>query len=490
MIIFLILTFILTRLLQPFQARWVWGDFAKHLGCAKTFPRNALFNKSYYDLHPAGFPYFIRLFTLIWKDYKAAVMVSVVSSIVFFIVSYKMFFFLGLPVPFILISLTYLMLNHIIYEFSHTPFRYSLFVCLFTLSLYSLLTGNMPCAVIFGGLAFFVADILPLPLLVAFILYGHPIACGLTLVFYVLTVLLPKFITYSRNEYYAGGVEGRLEKVRPFTLKQLISPFYFKNTVDLLGTMQFKTTLYNLTNKFFGVITLRWLENTRLNWLLIGLALLGLEPKLLIISLFIVYPIVFSGFLPRNSIAFVPIFAYFLGRGMQTAYNYILPYLKYLPNELKIGYEAFFVIFLLGIFIKFTQGNYLVFKLKKINQCDNLSQRVFFLPKDGILVEGLISQALAYHTKKRIIVLPRTPNKEKAIEQLNKSIEVFKINYIIISEFYKIEELPYPIIEYIKTSSKFKLIHTLEESYETNLKSDIMISKDKFFIYEIGGEDA
>ena len=179
----------------------------------------------------------------------------------------------------------------------------------------------------------------------------------------------------------------------------------------------------------------------------------------------------YSGFMARNSIAFVPLAAYFLGQGFSLAYNY---YLWAIP-----------IIMLLYAFYISRRG-YPVFLTKRIEQAKSVAEYIDTLPNDGVMCEGLSSQALAYHSKKRIIVLPRTPDKDKAMEQINLSIKVFNLNYIVISEFWRTEKMLYPAIEYIKNNpQRFELINTITEQYDTTMKSDLLITGDRFYIYRI-----
>jgi hypothetical protein len=101
----------------------------------------------------------------------------------------------------------------------------------------------------------------------------------------------------------------------------------------------------------------------------------------------------------------------------------------------------------------------------------NTSAYLSLLPKDGLLVEGLIAYPIAYLTDKRVIVLPHPPHPYIAKEQVDLSIAKFNLNYAIFSELYKTElHLGYPAIDYVKS---FKLIKTIAED------------NDIYYIYEI-----
>jgi hypothetical protein len=94
------------------------------------------------------------------------------------------------------------------------------------------------------------------------------------------------------------------------------------------------------------------------------------------------------------------------------------------------------------------------------------------LPKDGLLVEGLIAYPIVYRTHKRVVVLPHSPNPEDAKYQTMLSIEQFSLNYAVFSDLWKTEEtFGYPAIQFIKDN--FKLLRTITEDQDT------------YYIYEI-----
>jgi hypothetical protein len=97
------------------------------------------------------------------------------------------------------------------------------------------------------------------------------------------------------------------------------------------------------------------------------------------------------------------------------------------------------------------------------------SRYLDILPKDGVLVEGLIAYPIAYQTHKRVVVLPHDPEEYNAIQQTNLSIIKFDLNYVVISDLWQTEKLGYPIIKFIK---EFKLLKTIKED------------GDNYYVYE------
>lgn len=82
----------------------------------------------------------------------------------------------------------------------------------------------------------------------------------------------------------------------------------------------------------------------------------------------------------------------------------------------------------------------------------------------------MIAYHIAYLSKKRVVVIPRDPNRLLAIQQIFLSIEKFKLNYIVISELWKTESMAYPAIDFIKEN--FNLIKIIE-------------SEDTYYVYAV-----
>ena len=516
---------------MPFQAYWIWGDEAKYLACAKTFPFNRMFNHSYYDFHPVFYPYMIRLFSLFFKDHIAAIAVSFFSSVILFFTAYRLFVFLSLRKRVIYIALAYMAFNNILLYFAKIPFRYELFSCLFLLSLYMYLKGitalklrYLILSALFGGLTFMTSDMMPLVLLPillgAFFIFGFKLKdtlqvqlkklspIFLIILIYISCVLLPKFIIYSTHTYYAGGMEGRIEKVSEFGLKQLIHPVYFSNAYAIWGKMQLSIDLnpLHLKNKIFSIIALFKYDDAFYTWcifIFITIPIFFMLYRVLSVrnkSIFkdykrdlyffsviaiIIYPVIYTGFLARNSIAVVPFFAYFFAQGVDMFFS-----AGKIKNIAQTNWLTVFLIISLILLVgmTFKKNRYFIFTLGRIEACDKVASVLDRLPDDGIMSEGLIADALVYNSHKRIVVLPRTPDPTAAKEQIDLSIKAFDLHYIVLSEFWKIELaiLAYPATAYIMNSpDKFRLIKVLYENYNRGIPSNAMRQDDIFYIYEI-----
>jgi hypothetical protein len=148
--------------------------------------------------------------------------------------------------------------------------------------------------------------------------------------------------------------------------------------------------------------------------------------------------------LPRNSIIAIPLLGFLLAKGLP-----IVP-IQWLNLAIGAG---------LGGFLWFNR----VFMLTKPKiKAVETSRYLDNLPKDGVLVEGLIAYPIAYNSKKRVVVLPHNPDPIDARFQTLLSIGQFDLNYVVISDMWKIEEhLGYPAVNFVK--EHFRLIATIVE---------------------------
>jgi len=524
----------------PFKAYWIWGDEARHLACAQSFPFNRMYNQSFFDLHPVFYPYMIRLFSLFFRDHIAAIAVSFFSSLVLFITVYRLFLFWNVKRRVIHAAMMYMAFNNVLLFHSRIPFRYELFVCLFFLSLYMYLKGisslkfrYLLLSALFGGLSFMTFDMtsfmLIIALLLAFFVFGFsrrdnlgtqlkkimPII--LIALIYASCVLLPRFIIYSTHTYYAGGFGGRIEKVSEFGLKQLINPVYFPNSSAVWGKLVLRINLHlgYIRDRVFQLTELYkhhgvFIDSIVLAFIALPLAIMLFKSAsaipvyfknrkqatavfnahrrdlyLLILILVIFYPLLYAGSLPRYSIASVPFLAYFFGKGTDILFS-----VKWIENQLRKKAARYvgilILIILVGSIMK--KSHHFIFTLGRIEASDQAGAFLNSLPEDGVLTEGLLADALVYNCKKRVVALPRSPDAKTAREQTDLSTKVFDLHYAVVSEFYKIElaTLAYPAVEYIQnTPGKFKLIKTIYERYNNGTTSNFVRDDDTFYIYEI-----
>lgn len=450
------------RVFIPSKDLLIWGDEARHLATAKNFYK--LWNKQFYDAHPPLYSWLIRQFSRFMPDYKAGITISLLSSIGLYIVCSNLFLQLGLNDTQWLVAMGFVTFNYTLIYYSNRVFRYELVALLgcgtllFLINQQPLLAGigwgltALTCS--FGGIRLFWVW------LFWFLAGNVELINALPLSIYLnvfIGWMIIKGLHYINHRYYPSGLEGKIEPVSNFTLKQLISPMYFPFTYAYYGKKELGYDFKNWHRKIGGILGLYKVKNNTINRIcaIIGLFMIYFIIKgmtqspfyLFAITIALLYPSLYKRWLPRNSIIAIPLIGYFLAKG--------------LPN-IPAGwlYLAFG-----SVLTGFLWLNRHLLYPKPKYQGLAVSAYLKALPQDGILCEGLIAYSMAYLTNKRIVVIPHTPNLNHAINQVNLSIQEFNLHYAVFSELYKTElHLGYPAIEYIKL---FKLINTIEEGKDT-----------------------
>ena len=303
-----ILPYIITRLF--IRKRYTLeGDELRHLATARNFYK--FWNRSFYDFHPPLYSWFIRYL-------KSGVMVSFLCSLGLYVVSSKLYDSLLLTPPQKAIALTFLAFNYTLIYYSNRTFRYQLAALLGTLTIYLLVNhcylaagfswGLLGLTCTFAGLrGFFVWALLgfnPITLLTFLPIFG---------IWFV-----EKVKVYMDNEYYPSGQEGKIERVRDFTWKQLLSPMYFPWAYSYYGKSELGYDFRNWFKKIAGVFglypPLTFLLPFALFFMVKGMINSPLWVSILVVCL--LYPSLYKRFLPRNSIIAIPLIGFLLAKGM------------------------------------------------------------------------------------------------------------------------------------------------------------------------------
>lgn len=464
--------YLILRVFIPSKELLIWGDEARHLTTAKNFYK--LWNKQFYDTHPPLYSLLIKLFSKVIPDHKAGIMVSLLSSIGLYFICNNIFHNLGLFGNQWLIAIGFITFNYTFIYFSNRIFRYELIALLGTTTLLLFITNHPVWAGITWGLASLTCSFAGFRLFWVWFfwfIFGHAeimniVSVGIYWLIYNEWLLI-KLKNYAGNNYYPSGLDGKIEPISKITWKQLISPMYFPFTYEYYGKKELGYNFRGWVKKIGGIFGLYKTNHEVLNKILgiINIVLIVFTIKGMLISPFylstitiaLLYPSLYKRWLPRNSIIVIPLLGYFLAQG-----------LPIMPVEwlfLAFGGTA-------AVFLWFNRC--LLFPKPKW-QGEAVATYLKALPKDGILCEGLIAYSMAYLTDKRIVVIPHTPNPQKAIYQTNLSIKEFNLHYVVFSELYKTElYLGYPAIEYIKL---FKLINTIEEEGDTYYVFEILTDK-------------
>jgi hypothetical protein len=138
--------------------------------------------------------------------------------------------------------------------------------------------------------------------------------------------LIKKAFVYKHNNYYPSGIDGKIEMVKYFTWRQLISPLYFNWTYSYYGKKELRFDFKNWHKKIGGIFGLYQTNNRKINYvvncltILMGLGvvrgMLSGSVNLVILTLILLYPSLLKRFLPRNSIMAIPLLGYFLAKGV------------------------------------------------------------------------------------------------------------------------------------------------------------------------------
>ncbi|MEA1926591.1 MAG: glycosyltransferase family 39 protein, partial [Candidatus Auribacterota bacterium] len=141
LLIVIFILFLLVRVFVTSPYYFIAMDEAKYLTLARNFPHHTLFNNQLYLVHPPGFPYLIRLFSLVLPDHIAGITVSFFFAAVTFFALIKLFRLFGKDSYWITIALFPLAVSPLHISTSRVIYKDSIFFGLFTLSLFFYLKG-------------------------------------------------------------------------------------------------------------------------------------------------------------------------------------------------------------------------------------------------------------------------------------------------------------------------------------------------------------
>ncbi|MBI4451965.1 glycosyltransferase family 39 protein [Candidatus Woesearchaeota archaeon] len=526
-LIFLI--FLSIRIFVDFPAYFIGGDDAKYLTLAKHFPYHTLDNKGLFLLHGPMYPYLLHFFDLFFEDYMGGIILSLFSSIVAFFVLYKLILLLTKRPNMALgvVAFYALSVEHI--RFATAIHKESFMTMLFLLSIYFYLKGLMAnkkyfhFASFFGAVTALATDHVVFVIasfIVAYLIFRKKetktlraaIPIIIAILFYS-TILLTRVYVYTHNEYYSTGVDGVIEKVSDFGIRQVFAPAFFPETMQIVFS---KTSLLiNILFIFAYLLNIApFAVPAALNRHTIGTLFANPATSFFSIIKFIVYIVLFILFLlgiyalikellskktrnNHNLFLFAVFLLFFfpvtqrittirmvLTASIPLFYFIVLGYSKLrINNSLRKYLPVLTVIILILMPIYWISAhNHFVFSIGKFVEAGNTSIFLNSLPKDGIMAQVGYSPELNYQTSKRIISMPSGP------ENLNFILKNFGVNYVLHGERYweKFSEnnrnrvYNYDIIKHVKENpQKFKLIKAIEERNEELGYSDTI------YVYEV-----
>jgi len=251
--IVLFITFLFLRLFVSDSSMLLSSDSLKFIETSKRLPNYTLYNNDLYLHHPPFYPFTIRIFSLFFQDYTAAIFISLVSSIITFFVLYNLLMLLTKNFNIVFFIMFFYTLSATFIKASGVILREAFVVMLTLLALYYYVKGvklgnkkSFIAATIFGSLLAITSDhvifIFPafalsyaifnrdkinlkglkfpnlsyliLPLLAILAVYGSWLGI--------------KAFQYSNNDYYPVGIEGIPMHVKDFGIFELLSPQLFE----------------------------------------------------------------------------------------------------------------------------------------------------------------------------------------------------------------------------------------------------------------------
>jgi hypothetical protein len=456
------LIYILLRLFVPKKNYTLEGDELRYLTTSNNFYK--LWMRSFYDTHPPLYAWLIRLFKII-GDWKSGILTSLLCSIALYIVCDHLYTDLGLTLAQKKTALMFLTFNYTLIYYSNRIFRYQLIALLGTLTIWLMFTHQYFA----GGLAWGLLGITcSYVALRGFWIWGclgfSPVALICFLFIYGSWIEM-KIQTYLDHEYYPSGIDGKIEKTKDFTLRQLISPLYFPWTYAYYGKRELGYDFKGWLRKIGGVFGFYQTNNRIINFVMYCLTAAavvftirgGLNSPLwlVILTLALLYPSLLKRFLPRNSIIAIPLLCFMLGKGVP---------------QMPAGWVNFAIWGSVIGFLAFMRAT--AFTRPHI-KARLTSKYLDKLPYGNIMVEGLIAYPIAYRTKRKICVIPHDPDPRRARHQIKLTMDKFLVKYAVFSELYATEKhLGYPAIHYLTNTlvfngscwvKKFNLIKTIKE---------------------------
>lgn len=529
MLLLVFAVFLILRMFVQNPVYFIGGDDAKYLTLAKHFPYHTLDNKSLFLLHGPIYPYIIHFFSYVFQDYIGAIIFSLLCSTAVFFVLYKLIMLLTKNYSLAMGTLFLFSLSAENIFFSNYIQKEEFMLMLFLTSIYFYVKGLMSSnkyfyfAAFFGAITALTTDYVVFVLasfVAAYFIFRNEktklrnaaLPFVITIIFYSF-ILLTRIYVYTHNYYYSTGVDGVIEKVSDFGIRQIFAPAFFPETMNIVFSKSSITVnaififgyMFNIVPfKFPDALDRNTISTLFSNNLAIFLTSVKLLAYLLLFLMFLfglynLFKELKSRKMKNNAnLFFFLIFIVFLFPVTQriTTIRMILMATIPLYYFIALGFAKikfsgniktylsvlFALALLISPFYWIYGSNNFVLALDKSIEASNTAVFLNSLPKDGIMSQVGYSPELNYQTGKRIISMPSGP------ENLNVIIKDFKISYVLYGERYwekfsdnnQVRVFNYDVIKYIKEHpDKFKLINIISE------KNDKLNYSDTIYVYEV-----
>ena len=246
-IIVLFVVFLFLRLFVNNSSVLLGADPLKFMELSKNFPKHTLYNNQPYLLHPPFYPYVIHFFDLFMEDHIAAILISLISSVITFFVLYYFLMMLTKDFNLTFFVLLFFTLSVGFIIASRAPLRESFVIMLMFLTFYFYVGGvkfndkkSIIIATIFGSISAITSDhvIYLIPALVlSYIIFNkekinikkfkfpnlkYIILPLIVIMLFYGSWTFAKYYQYSQYDYYPNGRSGGPLDTRNFGLYQVI----------------------------------------------------------------------------------------------------------------------------------------------------------------------------------------------------------------------------------------------------------------------------
>jgi len=524
LLLLLFACFAALRIFSDSPYHLIAADEGKYLTLARHFPFHTLDNKSLFLLHPPIFPYVVHFFSFFAQDYIAGITVSILASLITFILIYKL---LSLYVKNFFVILGTLLLYAVSVEsifWSHMAYKELFMLAVFLAAIYFFIKGitqdskYLAYASAFGAIAALTADhvIFLIPAFISAIIILRDkkkatiaraiIPIIITVLFYSFWLYV-RFSVYTHNDYYSTGIDGIVEKVDNFGLKQILNPVFFPET-SIYGRFRpsdirhYAFVTGYMFNNILLPVPLGLKMDTFLEMFQNNIIYLKIIFYMFLLSLFILalFKITKDFFKERRiinnyNLFFLSIFFIFLFPITQqsSSFRMIMMAAVFLFYFITLGFSMLFrhhgkliaiFVILLALSAPFWIISHpnLAFAQKRVVETEKTSAFLKSLPKDGIMSQIGYSPSLNYLSDKRIISMPTST------QNLDFILKRFNINYVVYGQHYwkpvseenKDEVFNYEVIRYVQQNpSRFKPIGVFKEDLRG------ITSDDEIHVYEV-----
>ncbi len=500
-------------------------DDTRYLTLANNFPYQTIYNHQFFIMHPPLYPYIVHFFSLVIEDYKAGIIVSLISAALTFFILYDLIKIVTKNYIIALFSTILYSISQIFITHSTRALKESFAVMIALASIYFYIkylkhgkVKELIYSSVFGSLMALTTDhvVLLIPALAScYILFGKKVILLKSSTPLLLTVItysfwmLTRLYIYTHYNYYPAGIDGVVVDTSKWGFNQLLSSHYFVETSQIIPSgfsfqisnylypvlymlnteiapwpsqLQLKNVPILFSFKYFPQLVIYSFLSIAAIWgfyrIIKSLVKIRIRENsmLLFTILFLIFAIPLTQKLvyPKYTITAIVFLYVIISFGLYEIIKKSYAVVK--------GFTLLVIIILILYLPFYLHSNpYFVLSKEKIVEASKTADYLKQLPNDGIMAQIGYTEELIYLTGKRILALPINSSYIFLIDQYNISYLVYgELNVKPYSESNKDDVHNYDTIKYIKEhSNRFKLLNVVEETYPHSDK------KDNLYIYKV-----